>query len=185
MSTGRKSQVEKFSARIGKVKMDEQVIREAEAKRAQEVANEETEEVKAMRVWAKIWGNSIENTMKNAIAPVLKEMVREVVREEMTFMMKSFSEAQSSFSPDFLREELRSEVRSALQQSAMELVIFEDETEELIEESAPVVEEVILSSHADREYQSPRYSQPRVMSCSHCKQEGHNKRTCPELKVLV
>lgn len=90
--------------------LDQEAIRKASS-----AVQEESEEVKAMRVWSKIWQNSIQATLRDEIMPVLKETVRSVVREEMMLMVEGFREANTSLSAESFREEIRQEVRSSMQ----------------------------------------------------------------------
>ena len=113
MSTGRKAEMQKKEVSNNKVKADEYALYQAAMKREQEAEFEETEEVKAMRMWAKIWGNSIESTMVNAIKPMLKEVVREVVREELVYMVKGLGLGGDSPMHDMVKKEMRSALQEA------------------------------------------------------------------------
>lgn len=102
--SNRKSQVEKFNARWGKIKKDENVIREAEAKRALEKKdimekgydvlksvnpNAETEDVFAVIARNSIgtfidtFRNSIREMIREVVSTEFKNVVHEVVKSEL------------------------------------------------------------------------------------------------------
>ena len=114
MSTGRKAEMQKKEAVTNKAKADDYAMYQAAMNREKNAEFEETEEVKAMRMWAKIWGNSIESTMVNAVKPMLKEVVREVVREELVYMVKGLGLGE----PSPMHDVVKKEMRSALQEAA-------------------------------------------------------------------
>lgn len=117
--SSRKSQVEKFNARWGKIKKDENVIREAEAKRALEKKdimkkgydvlksvnpNAETEDVFAVIARNSIgtfidtFRNSIREMIREVVSTEFKNVVHEVVKSELqsavTGLIKGLSSIQ-------------------------------------------------------------------------------------------
>lgn len=124
--SNRKAQVEKFNARWGKIKKDESVIREAEAKRALEKKdimekgydvlksvnpNAQTEDVFAVIARNSIgtfidtFRNSIREMIREVVSTEFKNVVREVVKSELqsaaTGLIKGLSSIQ-----DIIKEEM-------------------------------------------------------------------------------
>lgn len=102
--SNRKARVEKFNARLGKIKKDENVIREAEAKRALEKKdimekgydvlksvnpNAETEDVFAViarnsiSTFIDTFRNSIREMIREVVSTEFKNVVHEVVKSEL------------------------------------------------------------------------------------------------------
>lgn len=93
----RKTQVEKFQAKYGVKKKDEQVIKEKQIKKTiqekgAEIArnkNVNTEDVFAVigkdsvDTFVKMWNNSMETVIKETIREEIKPLIREIVREEL------------------------------------------------------------------------------------------------------
>lgn len=106
MSTGRKSQVEKFNKKWGAKEAETQMLREAEAKRSLEKdimkegekimakTTNNTEEVFAviarsgMETFMKTWNNSMENVIRETVRTEVKSMVQQIVQEEMEAAVK-------------------------------------------------------------------------------------------------
>jgi hypothetical protein len=94
----RKSQLEKFNARMSKMKRDEQVIKQKELenstveKKAEKIAKQHgvsTEEIFAIITresisgFVQLWNNSMESTIRETIRGEVREIIREVVQEQM------------------------------------------------------------------------------------------------------
>jgi hypothetical protein len=94
-----KSQLEKFQARMSKMKKDEHVIKQQELKnstiekKAEKIAKQHgvsTEEIFAIITresiggFVQLWNNSMETVLRETLRGEIREIIREVVREQMT-----------------------------------------------------------------------------------------------------
>ena len=110
MSTGRKSQVEKFNRKWGKEHLEAQVLKEAEIKRAQEdimtkgekvmsKMTNNTQEVFAviardgMETFMKTWNNSMENVIRETIRNEVKALVQEEIEAAVKGVFAGINDA--------------------------------------------------------------------------------------------
>lgn len=174
----RKSQVEKFLARQGKAKKDEEAVTKLKPKNITEKGADmmktvkpgtKTEDIVAaithegMSTFMKLWNNSMENVIRETI----QKEVRAIVQEEMTAAIQGavagVTQAITEFKPF---EPVSLDIDALL------------DKEEYVETGTPQHEALNIEAEKT-EVKKPRYSKPRVMHCSVCKEEGHNKRNCP------
>jgi hypothetical protein len=121
---GRKSQVEKFNRRQGKVKKDDAVIREAEAKQQNKSIGEKganimakhtnnTEEVFAviaqsgMEAFMRTWNNSMESVIRETIRTEVKALVQEELQSAMKGMFAGMNDAMKEMiNPSAIQEKV-------------------------------------------------------------------------------
>jgi hypothetical protein len=176
--TNRQSQVEKFNARAAKMKADAEAIRLAALKRSAELDNYEkegervmkeaapTEEVFAviarsgMESFMKVWNNSMETVIRETVRTEVRSMIQEELQAAMKGMFQGMNEA----------------VTGVIKESVMPKV-----EEELVEKvSGPLSQRIKAEMEEKQEpqYNTPRYSKERIITCGKCGATGHNKRTC-------
>lgn len=150
----RKSQVEKFNARMGKKKADTVVIREAEAKAAQHKASQEgqveemtkqvginTEDVIAVITregaapFAKMFTNSAEESMKavmqsETFRDVIRSVVREVVADEIASAVRGVFRGLNDVVKDAAGEVVEEAISFEVKQHVDELLDDEKKEDE-------------------------------------------------------
>lgn len=137
--SNRKSRVEKFNSRWGKIKKDESVIREAEAKRALEKKdimekgydvlksvnpNAETEDVFAVIARNSIgsfidtFRNSIREMIREVVSTEFKNVVHEVVKSELQNTAIGLIKGLSSIQ-DIIREEMENIIQEEVSNNSL------------------------------------------------------------------
>lgn len=150
MSTGRKSQLEKFEARQSKAQAITHTIQEENFKKSIQPKNimergaqlmntikpgSKTEDIAAaithegMATFMKLWNNSMEDTiratMKDAIRPMVSEIVREVIQEELAAAIKGvFSGMNGFMQPQSTEDEIIVEEVNHVEPIEHELPVF-------------------------------------------------------------
>lgn len=186
----RKSQLEKFEARAAKKKADVDAIKKANMKQSANKTTMDkgadmmntvkpgakTEDIVAaithegMSTFIKMWSNSMENVVKETI----RNEVRSIVQEEIQAAVKGvFTGITSAMT--MMPELQKLDIDAVLDEE----VYREFDTPE--HEHVMIKEEAGIDTDGDMKMtiKKPRYSKPRVMHCSVCREKGHNKRNCP------
>ena len=126
----RKSQVEKFEARLGKIKKDEEVIKESEIrnntpeKRAEKIAKNNgisTEDIfaiitrESINPFVKMWNNSMEDVIRETIRNEIKDLVSETIREELISAYKGFIRGMTNI--ETIEKAIKEEVKETVHQT--------------------------------------------------------------------
>lgn len=202
MSTGRKSQLEKFEARQRKARGVSHHIEEQKAKEAHKQANKTiqekgvdvmkktvnpnatTEDVfmviarDSMEAFTTMWNNSMQNVIRETIRTEVKAIVKEVVAEELQAAVRGVQRGISE------AMDMRSMVQQAVQEALVEDEDGDDEPAEgTVHPDLNELRDAIAMGGADVDGDKVivrgSINYPPTVTCGNCGQKGHNRRTCP------
>lgn len=173
--TGRKSQLEKFNSRVGKMHKDEEVIKKAEIKnstvekQAEKIVSKfglSTEDIFAIIThesiggFVKLWNNSMEDVVRKSMRTEMKDIVREVIQEEMVSaykgILRGINDFKSAVNIELEPEEVLEDniVEFELEQKEYKIqsvasVVAEPKVNKIIFDKSATAEEIIVKLHQE------------------------------------